>query len=69
MATSDTLLGLLAIRLAGLVVAGLVVRTVVTDHPREATACVSTMTASDAPSTPAPKPDVDRTLRDMLLHD
>jgi hypothetical protein len=69
MATSEAVLTVIAIRLAALVVAGLVVRTTAADHPHQEIACIPEHAVIDVQAHPAGKPMADDTMRDMLLHD
>lgn len=69
MATSQTLLTVIAVRLAALVVAGLIAKAALPYHPQQEMACSSTQVAIEAPAPPAAKSDIDETVRDMLLHD
>ena len=69
MATSETLLTIIAIRLAALVIAGLVVRTAAADHRHQEIACIPERAAADVQARPASRPEADITIRDMLLHD
>jgi hypothetical protein len=67
MATSETLLTVVAVRLAALVVVGLVAKTAAADHPQREIACVPKPAVVQ--TLPAGKPGADEMLRDMLLHD
>jgi len=73
MATSETVLTVIAIRLAALVVAGLVVRTAETDHRHQEIACVPRHAVADVmvdlQAAPTSKPEADDMMRDMRLHD
>ena len=69
MDTSETLLTVVAIRLAALVVAGLVAKTAAADHPQREIACLPKHTVVHKETPPAGKPEADGMLRDMLLHD
>ena len=68
MATSETVLTVIAIRLAALVVAGLVVKTAAADHPRRQIACIPDRVVVDVQASPPSKP-ADDLMRDMRLHD
>jgi hypothetical protein len=68
MATSETLLTVVAVRLAALVVVGLVAKTAAADHPEREIACVPKFAVVHEQTLPA-KPEADEMLRDMLLHD
>jgi len=68
MATSEAVLTVIAIRLAALVVAGLVVRTAASDHPHREIACVPEHVVVGMQALPASKP-ADDLMRDMRLHD
>jgi hypothetical protein len=69
MATSGTLLTVIAIRLATLVVVGLIAKAAAADHLDHETACVPVSTVFSAQTPPAGKTEADGMLRDMLLHD
>ena len=69
MATSEAVLTVIAIRLAALVVVGLVVRTAAADHPHQEIACIPEHAVIDAQAPPAAKPMADDPMRDMRLHD
>jgi hypothetical protein len=69
MAKSETLLTVVAIRLAALVVAGLVAKTTAADHLQREIAYVPKPAAVHKQTLPAGKPEADEMLRDMLLHD
>jgi hypothetical protein len=69
MATSGTLLTFIAIRLAALVVVGLVAKAAAADHLEHETACVPASTAISVQAPPAGTTEADGMLRDMLLHD
>ena len=69
MATSETLLTVVAVRLAALVVVGLVAKTAAADHPQREFACVPKFAVVHEQTLPAGKPEADEMLRDMLLHD
>ena len=66
MATSETLLTVVAVTLAALVVAGLVAAA---DHPQREIACLPKHAVVHKETPPAGKPEADGMLRDMLLHD
>jgi hypothetical protein len=66
--TSETLLTVVAVRLAALVVAGLVAKTAAADHPQREIACVKPAVVHKQ-TLPAGKPEADEMLRDMLPHD
>jgi hypothetical protein len=66
MATSETLLTVVAVRLAALVVVGLVAKTAAADHPQREIACVPVVHEQ---TLRAGKPEADEMLRDLLLHD
>jgi hypothetical protein len=69
MATSETLLTVVAVRLAALVVAGLVAKIAAADHLQQGITCVPDRAVVRVQATPAVKPEADEKLRDMLLHD
>ena len=69
MATSGTLLTVIAIRLAALVVVGLIAKAAAADHLEHETACAPMSTAVSMQAPPAGKTEADGMLRDMLLHD
>jgi hypothetical protein len=69
MATSETLLSVVAIRLAVLVVVALVARTAAGDRPGSEARCVQARMAVDMRAPLATKPEPDQVLRDMKLHD
>jgi hypothetical protein len=69
MATSEKLLTGIAIRLAGLLVAGLLVKTATADHPQRGIAWVTDRAVVHVQAPPAANPAADATLRDILLHD
>jgi hypothetical protein len=69
MATSETLLTVIAIRLATLVVVGLIAKATAADHFDHDTACVPARTVASAQAPPARKTEADAMLRDMMLHD
>jgi hypothetical protein len=69
MATSEPLLTVIAIRLAVLVIAGLVAKTAAADHPGQEIGCAAVRTAVTVQAPPAAKPEADKIMRDMLLHD
>jgi hypothetical protein len=66
MATSEAVLTVIAIRLAALVVAGLVVRTAAADHPHQEIACIPERAVV---AQPVSKLEAGDMLRDVLLHD
>jgi hypothetical protein len=69
MATSETLLTVIAIRLATLVVVGLIAKAAAADHFDHDTACVPARTVVSVQAPPARKTEADAMLRDMMLHD
>ncbi|WP_159005217.1 hypothetical protein [Bradyrhizobium sp. S69] len=69
MATSETLLTVIAIRLATLVVVGLIAKAAAADHLDHDTACVPARTVVVVQAPPAVKTETNETLRDMMLHD
>jgi hypothetical protein len=69
MATSETLLTVVAVTLAALVVAGLVAKTAAADHPQREIACVPKLAVVHKHTPVAGKPEADEMLREMLLHD
>jgi hypothetical protein len=69
MATSEKLLTGIAIRLAALLVAGLVIRTAPVDLPPRGIAGVTDRAVVHMQARPAAKPAEDEILRDMLEHD
>jgi hypothetical protein len=70
MDTSETLLTSVAIRLAVILVAGLIARNAAADLPRREVPWAPERTAIVAVQAPAAaRPEPDRTMRDMLLHD
>ena len=69
MATSRTLLTVIAIRLAALVVVGLIAKTAVADHPDHETACVPASAAISVQAPPAATTAADEMRRHMLLRD
>ena len=69
MATSETLLTVIAIRLATLVVVGLIAKAAAADHLDHETACVPVSTAVSMQARPAAKTEASETLHDMMLHD
>jgi hypothetical protein len=66
MITSETLLTAVAVRLAVLVVAGLVAKTAAMDHPQQEMTCVSDRAGAQVPLAANPAEEM---LRDMRLHD
>jgi hypothetical protein len=64
MATSEAVLTVVAIRLAGLVL-----RTAAADHPHQEIVCIPEHAVMDAQAPPAGKPMADDMMRDMRLHD
>ncbi len=69
MATSEKLLTGIAIRLAVLLVAGLLVRTAAADDPQRGIASVTDRAVVHVQAPPAANLAADAILRDMLLHD
>jgi hypothetical protein len=69
MAKSEAVLTVIAIRLAALVVAGLIMKTAAADHPHQETACIPERAVAEVQAPPASKPEADNIMRDMLLHD
>lgn len=69
MATSEKLLTGIAIRLAVLLVAGLLVKTAAADHPQRGIAWVTDRAVVHVQAPPAANLVADAILRDMLLHD
>jgi hypothetical protein len=69
MATSEKLLTGIAIRLAVLLVAGLLVRTVAADHPQRGIAWVTDPAVVHVQAPPAANPAADAIPRDMSLYD
>ena len=69
MATSETLLTVIAIRLATLVVAGLIAKAVAADHLDHETGCVPARTAVSVQAPSSAKTEANETLRDMMRHD
>ena len=69
MATSETLLTVIAIRLATLVVVGLIAKAAAADHLDHETGCVPASTAVSLQAPPSAKTEADDVLRDMQLHD
>ena len=69
MATSEKLLTGIAIRLAALLVAGLLVKTAAADHPQREIARVTDRAVVRMQASPAAKPLADEMLGDMLLRD
>jgi hypothetical protein len=68
MATSEAVLTVIAIRLAALVVAGLVVRIAATDHPHQEAACTPEQAVVDVQASSTSKA-ADDMMGDMRLHD
>jgi hypothetical protein len=68
MATSETLLTVIAIRLAAVLVAGIVAKAVAADHPNAERGYGPTAVAAEVQMQPAAR-EADEVLRDMLLHD
>ena len=66
MVTSEALLPVVAVRLAVLVVAGLIAKTAIADHPQQGMTCVSDHAVVQVPLAASP---ADEMLRDMRLHD
>jgi len=69
MATSEALLTIIAIRLAVLVIVGLVAKTAMADHPQRGISCVTDCAVVHVRAPPATKSTADEIRRDMLLHD
>jgi hypothetical protein len=69
MATSETLLTVIAIRLATLVVVGLIAKAAAADHVDYETACVPASTAVSLQAPPSATTEANETLRDMMRHD
>jgi hypothetical protein len=69
MATSERLLTAIAIRLAVLLIAGLVGKTAAADLPQRGNAYATDHAAVHVLKLPVAKPVADEILRDMLLHD
>jgi hypothetical protein len=69
MATSETLLTVIAIRLATLVVVGLIAKAAAADHLDHETVCVPARTAIGLQAPPSAKTEANETLRDMMRHD
>jgi hypothetical protein len=69
MATSDAVLTVIAIRLAALVVAGLVAKTAAADHRHQEITCIPAHAIVDVQAHPVSKPEADDMIRDMRLHD
>ena len=69
MAKSEAVLTVIAIRLAALVVAGLIMKTAAADHPHRESVCLPQRAVVYAQAPPAAKPVADDTMRDMRLHD
>ena len=69
MATSEKLLTLVAIRLAALVMVGLIAKTAVPDYPHMGIGWVPDRAVVHMQAPPAANPAADEILRDMLLHD
>ncbi|MEH2511468.1 hypothetical protein V1291_002822 [Nitrobacteraceae bacterium AZCC 1564] len=67
MGTSETLLTVVAIRLAALVVAGLVIKAL-PEQPHREPSCTSVTVSSAKQQKPRVPEDIE-TLQDMLLHD
>jgi hypothetical protein len=67
MGTSETLLAVVAIRLAALVVAGLVIKAL-PEQPHREPSCTAVTVSSAKEHKPTSPEDIE-TLRDMLLHD
>jgi hypothetical protein len=68
-ATSETLLTVIAVRLAALVAAGLIARTAASDHLQPGINCAHGRAIVRVQPTLAAKPGSDEMLRDMLMHD
>jgi hypothetical protein len=69
MATSETLLTVIAIRLATLVVVGLIAKAAAADHFDRETVCVPASTAVSLQAPPSAKTEADEMLREMMQHD
>ena len=69
MATSEKLLTGIAIRLAALLVAGLLVKIAAADHPQREIARVTDRAVVRMQALPALKPPADEMLGEMLLRD
>jgi hypothetical protein len=69
MATSETLLTVIAIRLATLVVVGLLAKAAAADHVDHETACIPARTAVSLQAPPAATTEANEMERDMMLHD
>jgi len=69
MAKSEAVRTVIAIRLAALVVAGLIARTAAADHRHREIVCIPERAVVYAQAAPAAKPVADDTMRDMRLHD
>lgn len=68
MGTSETLLTVVAIRLATLVVAGFVIKDL-PERPRQEPSCTPVITSTIKAQKPDVPEAIDETLHDMLLHD
>jgi hypothetical protein len=69
MATSETLLTVIAIRLAMLVVVGLIAKAAAADQLDHETGCVPASMAVSLQAPPSAKTEANETLRDMMRHD
>jgi hypothetical protein len=69
MATSETLLTVIAIRLATLVVVGLLAKAAAADHLDRESGCVPASAAVSLQRPPSAKTEANEILRDMMLHD
>ena len=69
MATSETLLTVIAIRLATLVVVGLIAKAAAADHLDHETACIPARAAVRMQAPPSGRTEADEMLREMMLHD
>jgi hypothetical protein len=69
MATSETLLTVIAIRLATLVVVGLIAKAAAADHLDRGTGCVPASAAVSLQAPPSAQTEANETLRDMMRHD
>jgi hypothetical protein len=66
---SETLLTLVAIRLAALVAVGLVAKAVASDKPEPEVACPLPTAAVSVQIAPQARTEAENIMRDMLLHD
>jgi hypothetical protein len=70
MDTSEALLTSVAIRLAVILVVGLIARNAAADLPHREIPCASARTViADVQAPAAARPEPDQTMRDMMLHD